>query len=111
MYEEILGPEIKPYAPVRVRVGNEHPIVVLKKLGDSVPLPTPKPGSESVGPESDLSAQPAGGIQQRMLGVPVGKGALLQPLKPSSTRELFGSPGGSMLIRLSSVKRSNRSYR
>ncbi|WP_189436107.1 D-alanyl-D-alanine carboxypeptidase family protein [Pseudovibrio japonicus] len=89
MYEEILGPQTKAYAPVRVRVGNEHPIVVLKKLGDSVPLPMPKPGAES-----DLSANPAGGIQQRMLGAPVGKGALLQPLKPSSTRELFGSPGG-----------------
>lgn len=87
VFEEILGPQLKPYKPVTVRVGGERPIATLKKLGSAVPLPTPKPGSNSV-----LEPQPIGGIQQ--LNVPVGKGASLQPLKSSGKRQLFGGPGG-----------------
>ncbi|QUS55799.1 D-alanyl-D-alanine carboxypeptidase family protein [Pseudovibrio brasiliensis] len=89
VFEEILGPQLKSYAPVTVRVGNEHPVVALKKMGNAVPMPTPKPGSKS-----SLERQPIGGIQQPVLNVPVGKGASLQPLKSSSKRDLFGSPGG-----------------
>ncbi|WP_057464629.1 D-alanyl-D-alanine carboxypeptidase family protein [Pseudovibrio sp. POLY-S9] len=87
VYEEILGPQLKSYAPVIVRIGNEHPVVALKKLGNAVPLPMPKPGSQK-----GLEPAPIGGIQQ--LNVPVGKGASLRPLKSTSKRDLFGSPGG-----------------
>ncbi|KZL20112.1 D-alanyl-D-alanine carboxypeptidase DacC precursor [Pseudovibrio axinellae] len=85
VYEEILGPQLKDYAPVTVRIGNEHPVVALKKLGNGVPLPMPKPGSET-----SLENKPIGGI----LNVPIGKGASLHPLRSNTRRDLFGSPGG-----------------
>ena len=87
VYDEILGPQLRPYKPVTVRVGGERPIVALKRLGNAVPLPTPKPGSPG-----EVSIQPIGGIQQ--LNVPVGKGASLQPLNSPSKKGLFGGPGG-----------------
>lgn len=89
VYKEILGPQLKAYAPVTVRIGSERPIAALKKLGTGVPLPTPKPGLQT-----RLEAKPRGGIQQRALSVPIGKGASLQPLNSLGQRDLFGTPGG-----------------
>lgn len=80
---------MKAYAPVTVRIGSERPIAALKKLGTGVPLPTPKPGLQT-----RLEAKPRGGIQQRALSVPIGKGASLQPLNSLGQRDLFGTPGG-----------------
>lgn len=88
VYEEILGPQLMPYAPVTVRVGGERPMAGLKRLGSNVPLPPLKPGETGIG---QVNGVPAGGIQQT---VPVGKGAPLQPINGMQSRDLFGAPGG-----------------
>ncbi|MTI18447.1 D-alanyl-D-alanine carboxypeptidase [Rhodobacteraceae bacterium RKSG542] len=44
VYEEILGPQIKEYAPVRVKIGlPKSAVAELTLPGETVPLPTPKP--------------------------------------------------------------------
>ncbi len=89
VYEEILGSQLKSYAPVTVRVGRERPVVAIRNLGNAVPLPSPKPGTQSY-----TERQSTGGIPQPDLNVPVGRGASLQPINSKSKQSLFGSPGG-----------------
>ena len=88
VYEEILGPQLEPYAPVTVRAGGERPMVGLKRLGSHVPLPPLKPDATGI---SYLNRAPAGGIQRFD---PVGKGAPFQPINNMQSSELFGAPGG-----------------